>query len=393
MTLAVRAGACSAKGPYRKINEDRFFTDPAGRLFVVADGMGGRRAGEVASELAVTVLSHDLAPEALRGVDLARQEPVAELLRHAFLDASARIVAASHDDVRFFRMGTTAVVAFWAGKQLFIAGWGDSRAYLVHKGRIVQMTRDDTVAQQLVAAGIVAPEDAATHPWRHALSQYLGCERAVDGPQVRVLSPEPGDCLLLATDGLTDVLDGSAMLGILESDADPQAASEALVAAALERDSHDNVTCLTMRFADLPQPADIEDGAAPPALPCGRPAQSRVVVQVEGGPSDGAAVSVDELPVVVGRGPSAGLVIADPHMSRLHCELLNIEGLLAVRDLESTNGTFVNGRRVTRVLLKPGDRLQVGRTTVVVMAAAEDLCYEPSAEDAAGKRKCRCRGS
>lgn len=382
MTLTVRAGACSAKGPYRKINQDRFFADPTGRLFVVADGMGGSRAGDVASELAVTILSHDLAPEAIRSVDTTRQEPVADLVRHAFLDASAQIVAASRSDVRCYHMGTTAVVALCDGNRLLVAGWGDSRAYLVHQGQIEQVTQDDTVVQQLVAAGIVAAEDALQHPWRHALCKYVGCEQTAEGPQVRVLSPQPGDWLLLATDGLTDVLDGAAIVEILNDNADPQTASEALVAAALERDSHDNVTCLTLHFADLPQPSDREALSDPPAaVTWSRPMQRQVVVrfQVAGGPRDGAALLVQELPVVVGRSPSAGLVIPDPHLSRLHCELLSIGGSLAVRDLESKNGTFVNECRIAKAPLKAGDRLRLGRTTLLVMAVAENVRREPTA--------------
>lgn len=368
MTLAVRAGTCSAKGPYRKLNQDRFFADPAGRLFVVADGMGGCRAGDVASEMAVTILSQDLAPEAV--CNATQRSSVVEMVRHAFLDASAQIVAAGRNDLRCYRMGTTAVVAVCDGDRLLVAGWGDSRAYLVRCGQVEQVTRDDTVAQLLVAAGIVAGDDVPRHPWRHVLNKYLGCETVADGPEVRVLSPQADDWLLLVTDGLTDVLDGAAIAGILADYCEPQTASEALVAAALERGSRDNVTCLAMRFVDLPLPTGVQTGSGQSYVAGGPSAmlQAAARVQIEGGPSDGDDVSIRHLPIVVGRSPAAGLSIRDPRISRMHCELLSIDGALAVRDLESTNGTFVNDRRVAKALLKPGDRVQVGRSVLVIVA-------------------------
>jgi protein phosphatase len=238
--LVVTVGSRSAQGQ-RPNNEDRFVADPKNKLFVVADGMGGQECGERASELAAEII-----PRVLK--EKKGEAPPEDVVQEALEQANQAIITEGQTQAPGRRMGTTAVVAFQKDDRYYVAGLGDSRAYLVRGGRVEQLTVDHTVADALERNGALTPEQAAVSPWKHVLYKFLGCVEMTEGAEVRPFVPEPGDRLLLASDGLTnhisipDLVEGATIYR------HPQLWADHLVALALERGSRDNVTCVIVAF-------------------------------------------------------------------------------------------------------------------------------------------------
>jgi protein phosphatase len=237
----LRVGSHSAQGTRAK-NEDRFVVDPVNRVYLVADGMGGQERGEQASGMAA-----DIIPRSVQN-HLAANMDAAEAVQCALKDANQAIVEAGRTQPPERRMGTTAVLALQQNDRLYVAGLGDSRAYLIRGRQVEQLTVDHSVAQSLVSNGVMSEEEARHSPWQHVLHKFLGCAEMREGAEVRPLTPEAGDRVLLASDGLTnhiyekDLIDGPRLFP------DPQRWAEYLVSLALRRGSRDNVTCVVLAF-------------------------------------------------------------------------------------------------------------------------------------------------
>jgi serine/threonine protein phosphatase PrpC len=237
----IRVGSRSACG-IRANNEDRFVADSQNQVFLVADGMGGQELGEQASGLAAEII-----PRIVQD-SLANQEDVGKVLQKALAEANEAIVSAGRHQPVGRRMGTTAVLAVKKADQVYVEGLGDSRAYLIRGDRVEQLTVDHSVAEALRANGTLTPEQARCSPWQHVLYKFLGCAEMVEGAEVHPFTPEAGDRLLLASDGLTNhVYDDDLRTGPL-SFPDPQAWADHLVEMALNRGSKDNVTCVVVAF-------------------------------------------------------------------------------------------------------------------------------------------------
>jgi protein phosphatase len=243
VNFTIRAGARSETGTYRENNEDRHYVDPDGRVYIVADGMGGQHGGEQASQLAVDHLARKL-----KAVDNDQpgDKAAVDAICKAVLDVNHEITVVAKADAQCRNMGTTAVMAVRCGDRLFIAGIGDSRAYHLRAGRIEQLTVDHSIAQALVDAETISPEEARGHRFRNVLWKYLGAKELGRGPDVRVVPLMAGDRFLLASDGLTGVVDDDDLLKIISEHNDPQSAADALVKAALDKDTHDNTTCVVL---------------------------------------------------------------------------------------------------------------------------------------------------
>lgn len=245
--IVVRAGGGSVTGSRRTNNEDAYYADPAGPIFVVADGIGGAPAGELASRMAV-----DLLVQSLRLVpEEASDEEVVQSVRQAFVHAHTAIAARGRTDIQCYRMGTTAVVARLAGQPLFVVGVGDSRAYLIRDGRINQLTVDDSLAQALADKQKRSSAEELRHSLPNILWRYLGADEFGNGPDVRTIRLQANDRVLLATDGLTEVLDASCLLRIVEQSADPTEAAERLIAAAQDGGARDDITCVALFAAPI----------------------------------------------------------------------------------------------------------------------------------------------
>jgi PPM family protein phosphatase len=232
MMFAVRAVAATDQGLVRSNNEDAVFVGK--RLFVVADGMGGLPAGELASDILVQALAVvDDMPDS--------GEPLQAMLA-ALQKANERIEAAIADDDARDGMGTTVTALLLSGDRVAALNVGDSRCYLVRDGELTQLTRDDTYVQALVDQGVLSPDDARRHPQRALVTQ------AVQGgpfrPAGRMIPIQAGDRFLLCSDGLTDYVTDDVIGTTLRTYEDRQTCAAELIARTLEAGAPDNVTVI-----------------------------------------------------------------------------------------------------------------------------------------------------
>ena len=217
-------------GCLRDHNEDSLVVAPP--LFVVADGMGGHAAGEVASEIAVGVIA-DLAPE----------HPDGEALAHAVKEANRAVIQAAREGRGREGMGTTVTAALLEGERLVIAQVGDSRAYLLHQGKLQQLTRDHSLVADMIEAGQLTTEEARTHPQRSVITRALGSDLHLQ-PDIYEINVETGDRLLICSDGLSGMVDDEGIEHTLRRVQDPQRCASQLVNEAVANGGHDNVTVI-----------------------------------------------------------------------------------------------------------------------------------------------------
>ncbi|TMK68045.1 MAG: Stp1/IreP family PP2C-type Ser/Thr phosphatase [Actinobacteria bacterium] len=262
--MRVTAAAATDVGLVREGNEDSYLTE--GPLFAVADGMGGHRGGEVASQLAVETLEK-LFKEGAGDLPDQVQEANRVVFERSVLD---RKVAG---------MGTTLTAALVEGDRVRLAHVGDSRAYLLRDGTLRLLTEDHTLVHRMVSEGEISKEEAETHPQRSVLTRALGVDTVVDVDDDS-LQVRPGDRLLLCTDGLTSMVSEDEIEEVLRTVPDPQEAAQRLVRRANEAGGVDNTTVVILDFSD-DAAAGRPDGQAPPSREAiaparvGRPARSR----------------------------------------------------------------------------------------------------------------------
>ncbi len=217
-----------------------------GYTMIIADGMGGMAAGEVASRLAITTALKLVNHSPKWGFQINKKEArefFARVRDHVKAIDEA-ITKKSEGDHRLFGMGTTLTVAYSAGVDLFIIHLGDSRAYLFRKGHLQLLTKDHTVAQAMADAGYIAPEEVRHHRKRHVLTNFLGGHSGKVKGDVRWLRIADGDRLLLCSDGLTDMVDDAGIAEIMLNHEKPKDAAGALLEEALLRGGTDNVTVI-----------------------------------------------------------------------------------------------------------------------------------------------------
>ena len=235
-TCAARTDA----GLLRPGNEDRFAMHSERGIFIVADGMGGHAAGEVASEMAVRITSRAIG--SLRGMS---DEEAGDRMRRAIRAANEAIFARTISEWDKRGMGTTATVLVLLEGRYLIGQVGDSRAYLLRDGRLLQLTKDHSYVQELVDAGLLTPAEARRHRYRGVITRCVGARREVV-PDIYVGSLEQGDILLLASDGLTDMLEDEQLIRILSSDGEPGHWVDRMIAEANGRGGRDNITAIVV---------------------------------------------------------------------------------------------------------------------------------------------------
>ncbi len=216
-----------------------------GHLFVVADGMGGHAAGEVASQMAVETLFRSYYANAALPLD--------EALSAAIAAANARLVQQAETDQRQAGMGTTLVAGLLYGRDLLVANVGDSRAYLFRRGQLTQITQDHSWVAEQIAAGMLKPAEASRHPYRNVVTHSLGPDRDPT-PDFFHLTVEPNDRLLLCSDGLSNVLAHKEMEAVLAA-YPPDDAADLLIANTLERGAPDNVTLALIAYVGAEAPS------------------------------------------------------------------------------------------------------------------------------------------
>jgi PPM family protein phosphatase len=234
--------AATDVGRVRPDNEDAYVAVPP--LFAVADGLGGHRAGEVASKLAIETLTAH-APETADEVALGQ----------AVQAANEAVVSSASDSTGRTGMGTTLTAVVIEGTSIAIAHVGDSRAYLLTADGLSQLTEDHSMVGDLVRAGQLSPSEARFHPNRNVITRALGTDPEMHADEMRV-EASPGDRLLLCTDGLHGVVPEREIAEILITAETPAAAARALVDAALGLGGPDNVTAVVVDIADGADAAD-----------------------------------------------------------------------------------------------------------------------------------------
>jgi protein phosphatase len=240
--------AATDTGRQRRANEDSLLARSP--LFVVADGMGGAQAGEVASRLAVDVFEEGLGDTA---------EPESVLAERAGA-ANSRIHELSHSNAEHAGMGTTLTAVYVAPEEIAIAHVGDSRAYRLRAGELVRLTDDHSLVDELMRQGKITPEEAVDHPQRSVITRALGPEPSVE-VDTRSYLARAGDVYLLCSDGLTTMLPEERVAEIMRRRQRLRDAGEALIAAANEAGGRDNITVVLFRLEDPSAPT------APPPAP------------------------------------------------------------------------------------------------------------------------------
>lgn len=228
----IELASASDVGQVRSDNQDRDLLAPP--LIAVADGMGGHLGGGTAAGMAV---------DALRGVG-STTDPTALLA--ALKEANRAIARAAVDDPDLTGMGTTATAALLEGGILYLVHVGDSRAYLIREGRIIQVTQDHSVVAEMVRRGALSADAAETHPARHVITRALGVDADINIDALRV-DLEPGDVVLLCTDGLSGPVGDGDILELVEAAPTLEQAAEQLVQRANAAGGPDNVTVVLAR--------------------------------------------------------------------------------------------------------------------------------------------------
>jgi PPM family protein phosphatase len=238
-------------GLKREKNEDSFLVDPDLGLYVVADGMGGHAGGGTASKLAVATVQRflrDLRRDAPSTFDPAPFDtsPLAEKLRASVEAACRTIYETAQADPSLAGMGTTVTAVLVQNRSVFLAHVGDSRCYLVRDGRIHQVSEDHSLVNEQLKAGAITLDEARTSRFRNIITRSVGFEEQVE-VDLSALEGRPGDHLLLCCDGLTNLVDDSEILEIVDAMPLPKI-PERLIHLANERGGDDNITVVVVRL-------------------------------------------------------------------------------------------------------------------------------------------------
>jgi len=272
--MQVDFGAISHVGKVRKNNEDHYLVARLGRSIeplatnippdilpgqlteagyglVVADGMGGAAAGEVASRVAIGTLVNLVADTAKWGrrIDEAEADALMDRLEGYYKAIHSALIHEAEVNPEISGMGTTLTIAYNVCSDLFVAHVGDSRAYLFRDGQLQRLTRDHTVAQRLADNRQIPQEAVAKHRFRHLLTNVLGGQSGPIQTELQHFQLADQDRLLLCSDGLTDMVDDASITAVLHDVAPPNDAAQKLLDLALEAGGRDNITIVLARYS------------------------------------------------------------------------------------------------------------------------------------------------
>ncbi|HJT38054.1 MAG TPA: Stp1/IreP family PP2C-type Ser/Thr phosphatase [Actinomycetota bacterium] len=250
-TVQVRASFLTDVGRVRERNEDACFAGE--HVFAVADGLGGHRAGEVASDLALG---------SVRALDAVEPRVAAKGVADAVRKGNRAVHDRAETDDSLRGMGTTMTAVVIAGNTAHIAHVGDSRCYLIRGGQITQLSRDHTLVARMVSEGRLTPEQAEAHPQRSVLTRALGADKEVDVDESRITMVD-GDRLLLCSDGLTGMLGNDEIRDYVADGSDLDEICRRLVDAANDHGGQDNITVVVVDISDPAHPASKPHRARP----------------------------------------------------------------------------------------------------------------------------------
>lgn len=241
--LKLEVAALTDIGCKRTNNEDCFGYDLSSQIYVVCDGMGGLAAGEVASSTAVSELLQFFNQSAAPGVESEQR------LYRAILHANRLVCALAQSREDLHGMGTTLVSACVDDHKLVIGNVGDSRAYFLRNGQCVQITHDHSYIAEQVRKGVISVEEAGSSPLQSLITRAIGTAESVE-PDIFTAAIQPGDMVLLTTDGLTRYADSEAIANLVLASSGLQSACQALIDTAKQQGAVDNVTCVLLRFSE-----------------------------------------------------------------------------------------------------------------------------------------------
>ena len=252
LTQTLEITTCTDPGMVRSHNEDSIAADAANGLVVLADGMGGYNAGEVASGMATTVIVTEMR-QLLAGVrphDVEQgssEEVAARLVREQVLKANTSIYQAAQSQPQYAGMGTTLVVCLFYDNRVLVAHLGDSRLYLLREGKLKQVTRDHSLLQEQIDSGIITAEQAKKAAHKNLVTKALGIDPTVE-PEIHEYPTKPGDVYLLCSDGLCDMVEDDDIGMTLEAlGANLKLAAQQLVQMANDNGGRDNVSVILVR--------------------------------------------------------------------------------------------------------------------------------------------------
>ena len=240
-------------GRKREINEDSFLVDEDLRLFVVADGMGGHAGGGTASRIAVQTIQERLKaaregdPSLFAGATVLEESPLCEVMREAVEGACFSIYEAAKGDPSLAGMGTTVTALVFSGTNSYVAHVGDSRCYLVRAGHIYQVSEDHSLVNEQIKAGAITPDEARTSRFKNIITRSVGFEADV-AVDMMGFEAEPGDRLILCCDGLSNLVDDSEILEVVNR-TPPDAGARELVDLANGRGGDDNITVIVIHVS------------------------------------------------------------------------------------------------------------------------------------------------
>jgi protein phosphatase len=249
----IESAGLSDVGRKRQVNEDSYLIEESANLFVVADGMGGHAAGEIASGLAVDAVRefvgltnepHEMTWPFGFNVQIPYEYNV---LKTAVLLANLKVTQSAEQKAQYAGMGCTLCILWIRGDAAFHCHVGDSRLYLLREGDLRQLTEDDTLVHEQVKQGLITEEEAKTHRLRHVVTKAVGARGRLD-VDVQELKLNPSDLLLLASDGITDKLSDLEICRLLVAAVDPKEICRSIIAAANEAGGEDNSTAVLVRY-------------------------------------------------------------------------------------------------------------------------------------------------
>lgn len=256
--MQIKAFGISDVGLKREGNEDSFSVEDTLGLYIVADGMGGHLAGEIASRIAVEVINkafrkwseQNAGENDIYGESDASLSVKGNYILGGIRLANRIIYELALENKEFHGMGTTVVILLVTPSLIIAANVGDSRMYLIREGEIERLSRDHSVVAEQVELGMMTEEEAESSPLRHVLTRNLGSSEDVE-PDIFEIEPSNNDRFILCSDGLTDLVSDGELLNLSEEEQDTTLLCRRLVDEVLDRGAHDNTTVISVSLSDV----------------------------------------------------------------------------------------------------------------------------------------------
>ena len=259
--MLIKSSGITDVGLRRDGNEDSFSVEDSLGLYIVADGMGGHLAGEVASRISVDIINksfqkwveEDASEDMIYGRPDDSLSKEGNYILGGIRLANKVVYEMALEQKQYQGMGTTVVVLLVTPSMIIAANVGDSRIYLVRGGELEMLSRDHSIVAEQVALGMMTEEEAATSSMKHILTRNLGSSEIVE-PEIFEIEPSNNDCFVLCSDGLTDLVSDKEILEMTEGSNDPEELCRQFIKTVLNRGAHDNATVVSVFLSDLKRP-------------------------------------------------------------------------------------------------------------------------------------------